>query len=89
MYASPQHADHASVLTTDDDTAPASSIYSADDPLALPVPARETTTERNARLAREAEARRVSSLIDAEIKREKRQRRKGTRDVKVRARWPR
>jgi hypothetical protein len=66
----------------------ASSIYSADDPLAAAVrpPAGETPTERQQRLSSEAHARRVSNEIDAQLKRERKLKRKAGREVKVRRR---
>jgi hypothetical protein len=61
----------------------ASSIYSADDPLALRPPVGESAAERAARLQAEAHARRVSDEIDAQIKREKKDRKKAGRELKV------
>ncbi|TFK36641.1 guanine nucleotide-binding protein [Crucibulum laeve] len=61
------------------------SIYSQDDPLAqaLKPPPTETDTERDARLQREAEAKRISEQIDEDLRdeRERMKRKKG--DVKL------
>lgn len=61
----------------------ASSIYSADDPLALRPPVGESPAERAQRLQAEAHARRVSNEIDARIKKEKRDKKKAGKEVKV------
>jgi hypothetical protein len=61
----------------------ASSIYSADDPLALLAPPNETPAERAQRLQAEAYARRVSADIDAQIKRERKEKKQAGKEVKV------
>jgi hypothetical protein len=65
----------------------ASSIYSADDPLAVRPPVGESAAERQARLQAEAHARRVSNEIDAQIKKERREKKKAGKEVKVSLAW--
>jgi hypothetical protein len=70
-----------------DDDWHASSIYTQDDPLALRPPAEETAWEREARLALEADARRVSDEIDAGLRKEKAKKKSARKtEVKVRVR---
>ena len=63
------------------------SQYSVNDPLAFAIrpPPYETPAERDERLAKEAEARRISELIDEEIRteREKVKKRKAAGEVKL------
>jgi guanine nucleotide-binding protein subunit alpha len=61
------------------------SIYSQDDPFseALKPPATETEAERIARLAAEAEAKRVSEKIDEDLREERERLRRKKGDVKV------
>lgn len=63
------------------------SIYSADDPLSFAIrpPDSETEEERLQRIALESEARRLSDLIDEELRaeRERLKRRKASGEVKL------
>jgi hypothetical protein len=61
------------------------SIHSQDDPLTVAIrpPPTETPHERNARLQREQEARRISDEIDEEIRKERERLKKSKEDVKV------
>jgi len=61
------------------------SLYSQDDPLtnAIRPPASETEDERHFRLQQEAEARRISEIIDEELRREKRKYDKNRQDITV------
>lgn len=62
-----------------------SSIRSQDDPLsvALRPPPTESETDRQMRLQREAEARRISEQIDEELRIEREKLKKSKSDVKV------
>ena len=62
-----------------------SSIYSADDPLALALkpPVSETDIERQTRILAELEAKRISDRIDEEIRLERESKRKAPMEVKV------
>lgn len=61
------------------------SVYSQDDPLsfALRPSDAETELERLARIQREAEARRISDIIDEQLKIDKRNYDKSKQDVRV------
>ena len=61
------------------------SVYSQDDPLssALRPPDAETELERRARLQREAEAKRISDVIDEQLKVDRRIYEKSKQDVRV------
>jgi len=61
------------------------SVYSQDDPLssAIRPPDAETELERRARLQREAEAKRISDVIDEQIKVDRRIFEKSKQDVRV------
>ena len=63
------------------------SIYSADDPLAFAIrpPSTETEEERMLRMALETEARRISDLIDEDLRveRERIKRRRASGEVKL------
>lgn len=61
------------------------SVSGADDPFtaAMRPPAFESDAERHARLEQEAEAKRVSDLIDEEIRRDKERFKRSKQDVKV------
>jgi hypothetical protein len=62
------------------------SVYSQDDPLSFATrpPEAETDLERRARLQREADAKRISDIIDEQLKTDKRNYEKSKRDVRVR-----
>ena len=62
------------------------SVYSQDDPLALATrpPDAETDLERRARLQREADSKRISDIIDEQLKADKRNYEKSKQDVRVR-----
>ena len=66
------------------------SLYSQDDPLAtaLRPSSTETDVQRRARLAAEAEARRVSEQIDEELRQERERMKRNKGDVKVYFRRP-
>ena len=61
------------------------SLYSQDDPIseALKPPASETPAERQLRLQKEAEARRISEKIDEDLRLERERMKKSRDDVKV------
>lgn len=61
------------------------SLYSQDDPIsaALKPSPTETESERDMRLALEAEARRISELIDEDLRQERERMRRKKGDVKV------
>lgn len=61
------------------------SVLSTDDPLSLAMrpPASETDAQRQARLLEEANAQRLSDLIDEQIKQDKKKFDKSKEDVKV------
>lgn len=62
-----------------------SSIYSADDPLALAIkpPPSESDIERQQRIAKELEAKLVSDRIDEELRLERETKKKQNMQVKV------
>ena len=62
------------------------SVYSQDDPLSFVSrpPDAETELERKARLKREADSKRISDIIDEQLKVDKRNYEKSKQDVRVR-----
>lgn len=62
------------------------SVYSQDDPLSFATrpPDLETDLERRARLQREADSKRISDIIDEQLKVDKRVFEKSKQDVRVR-----
>ena len=62
------------------------SVYSQDDPLSFAIrpPDAETDLERRARLQREADSKRISDIIDEQLKADKRNYEKSRQDVRVR-----
>ena len=62
------------------------SVYSQEDPLssAIRPPDAETELERRARLQREADAKRISDVIDEQLKVDRRTYEKSKQDVRVR-----
>ena len=61
------------------------SVYSQEDPLSLAIrpPDAETELERRARLQREADAKRISDIIDEQIKIDRKNYDKSKQDVRV------
>jgi len=62
------------------------SVYSQDDPLSFAIrpPDVETELERRARIQREADAKRISDIIDEQLKTDRRNYDKSKQDVRVR-----